>query len=162
MRLPVALRTVGVLCAATLLSAPLFAQGSVVLTVTGGPVTVPAPVVADYNAGFVLEPTGLSYNVNITGGPPTSLHTETVSIRSTSGSFGTLAVGNLQWQRAGQTTWNSLTTSDATIETRSLITRNIGNNWTNSIQFRCLIGWTTTPPATYSTNLIVTLTVTSP
>jgi hypothetical protein len=162
MRLPGALRTVGVLCAATLLSAPLFAQGSVVLTVTGGPVTVPAPAVADYNAGFVVDPTVLSYNVNISGGPPTALHTETVSIRSTSGSFGTLAVGNLEWERAGQSTWNSLTTTDVTIESRSGITRLIGNNWTNTVQFRCLIGWTTTPPATYSTNLIITLTVTSP
>jgi hypothetical protein len=162
MNVPGAHRAVGVLFAATLLSAPLFAQGSVVLTVSGGPVTVPAPAVADYNAGFVVDPASLSYNVNISGGPPTALHTETVSIRATSGSFGTLGVGNLQWQRAGLLTWNSLTTSDATIESRTGITRNVGNNWTNSVQFRCLIGWTTTPPATYSTNVIVTLTVTSP
>jgi hypothetical protein len=151
----------GVILAATLPSR-LFAQGSVVLTVTGGPVAVPAPAVADYNAGFVIDPAAISYNVNITGGPPTGLHTETVSIRSTSGSFGSLAIGDLQWQRSGSPAWTSVTTSDVTIESRSGITRNTGNNWTNSIQFRCLIGWTTTPPATYSTNLIVTLTVTSP
>lgn len=161
MRAP-ALRPAGVLLAASLLCRPLAGQGSVVLTVSGGPVTIPAPAVADYNAGSVLDATPLSYNVNIAGGPPTALHTETVAIRSTSGSFGTLPISDVQWQRAGTGTWTSLTTSDMTIETRSGITRNIGNNWTNSVQFRCLISWTGVPPATYSTNLIVTLTVTSP
>ena len=155
------LRTVGVILAA-LLPSRVFAQGSVVLTVTGGPVAIPAPAVADYNAGFVLDPAALSYNVNISGGPPTALHTEIVSIRSTSGSFGTLGVSNVQWQRSDLGAWNSLTTSDVTVESRTGITRNTGNNWTNSVQFRCLVSWTGTPPATYSTNVIVTLTVTSP
>lgn len=158
----VALRSAGVIFAVSLLCRPLAGQGSVVLTVSGGPVTIPAPAVADYNAGSVLDATPLSYNVNISGGPPTALHTETVAIRSTSGSFGTLPISDVQWQLAGASTWNSLTTGNVTIETRSGITRNTGNNWTNSIQFRCLLSWTGVPPATYSTNLIVTLTVTSP
>lgn len=161
MRLPGTLRTVGALFAATLLAAPLQAQGSVVLTVTGGPVTIPAPAVADYNAGLVLDATPLQYNVNIAGGPPGTLHTTTVSIRSTSGTFGTLALADLQWRRSDLVAWNGLTTSDVAIESRQ-ISRNTGNNWTNSIQFRSLISWTGTPPATYSANLVVTLTVTTP
>jgi len=161
MRMPGALRTVGVWFAATLLAAPLVAQGSVVLTVTGGPVTIPAPAVADYNAGLVLDATPVQYNVNISGGPPTTLHTTIVTIRSTSGSFGTLALGNLEWRRSDLLAWNGLTAADVTIESRQ-ISRNNGNNWTNSILFRSVISWTGTPPATYTANLVVTLTVTTP
>jgi len=137
------------------------AQGSVVLTVTGSPVTIPAPAIADYNNGFVVDATTLSYNVNIAGGPPSNTHLTVVSIRSASATFGTLALSNLQWRRTDLASWNGLTTSDAPVESRD-ISRNSGNNWTNSLQFRCLISWTGVPPATYSANLIVTLTVTSP
>jgi len=152
-----------VLVLTLLLPSRVFAQGSVVLTVTGGPVTVPAPAVADYNAGFVLDPAALSYSVAISGGPPTMLRSTTVSIRATSGSFGTLPVGDLQWERSDLTTWNSLTTTDVQVEARTGLQRTLGNtNWSNSVHFRCLIAWTNTPPATYSTNIIVTLTVTSP
>ena len=160
MRVSVALSLAGV-CLAASLPSRMSAQGSVVLTVTGSPVTIPAPAVTDYNNGFVLDATTLSYNVNISGGPPTNTHLTTVSIRSVSATFGTLAITNLQWRRADLLTWNGLSTTDATVESRD-ISRNVGNNWTNSLQFRCLINWTGVPPATYSTNLIVTLTVTSP
>jgi hypothetical protein len=160
MRRAATLGLCGVLLAATLPSRSA-AQGSVVLTVTGSPVTIPAPAIADYNNGFVVDPTTLSYNVNIAGGPPGNTHLTAVSIRSASATFGTLALSNLQWARTDVGTWNSLTTSDAPVESRD-ISRNSGNNWTNSLQFRCLISWTGVPPATYSANLIVTLTVTSP
>ena len=150
----------GVLLAA-LLPSRSAAQGSVVLTVTGSPVTIPAPAIADYNNGFVVDATTLSYNVNIAGGPPSNTHLTVVSIRSASATFGTLALSNLQWRRTDLASWNGLTTSDAPVESRD-ISRNSGNNWTNSLQFRCLINWTGVPPATYSANLIVTLTVTSP
>jgi hypothetical protein len=150
----------GILLAATLPSRST-AQGSVVLTVTGSPVTIPTPAIADYNNGFVVDPSTLSYNVNISGGPPTGTHLTVVSIRSASATFGTLALSNLEWSRTDLGTWNGLTTADVQVESRD-ISRNTGNNWTNSLQFRCLINWTGVPPATYSANLIVTLTVTSP
>lgn len=150
----------GLLLAAALPSR-LLAQGSVVLTVTGSPVTIPAPAIADYNAGFVVDPTTLSYNVNIAGGPPSNTHLTVVTIRSASATFGTLALSNLQWARTDIGSWTPLTTSDVQVESRD-ISRNSGNNWTNSLQFRCLISWTGVPPATYTANLIVTLTVTSP
>lgn len=159
-RTPVVLGTIGVLLAAALPSA-LRAQGSVVLTVTGGPVTLPTPVVADYNAGLVSDPTPLQYNVNIAGGPPNTLHTTTVSIRSNSATFGTLPLANLQWRRTDLVAWNAVTTTDVPVESQQ-ISRNSGNNWTNSILFRCLISWTGTPPASYTADLVVTLTVTTP
>lgn len=154
-----------ILAFAVLLPARVFAQGSVVLTVSGGPVSVPAPAVADYNAGFVLDPSALSYNVNIAGGPPGTLHTTTVSVRSASATFGPTALSNLQWSVNGSGVWQSLTTSDVTVESHQ-ISRNVGNNWSNSLLFRCLIGWTNTPPsppaAAYTTTLVITLTVTTP
>lgn len=144
-----------------LLAAPARAQGSVVLTVTGGPVSLPAPAVADYTAGFVLDGTPLSYNVNIPGGRPVTLHTTIVSIRSASATFGGMALGNLQWRRSDLAAWNSLTTTDVTVESRQ-ISRNAGNNWTNGIFFRSLLSWTGSPPGTYTANLVITLTVTTP
>lgn len=159
-----ALRAAGVILAA-LLSSRLCAQGSVVLTLTGGPVAIPAPAVTDYNAGMVLDGSAVSYNVNISGGPPNTLHTTTVSIRSSSGTFGPTALSNLQWSVNGSGVWQSMTTSDATVESRQ-ISRNTGNNWTNSLLFRCLVSWTGTPPsppaAAYTATLVVALTVTTP
>lgn len=154
-----------ILALAVLLPSRVYAQGSVVLTVSGGPVSVPAPAVAAYNAGFVLDPSALSYNVNIAGGPPSTLHTTTVTMRSASATFGPTALSNLQWSINGSGIWQSLTTSDVTVESHQ-ISRNTGNNWSNSLLFRCLIGWTNTPPsppaAAYTTTLVITLTVTTP
>ncbi len=154
-----------ILALALLLPSRAIAQGSVVLTVSGGPVSIPAPAVADYNAGFVLDPSALSYNVNIAGGPRATLHTTTVSIRSSSAAFGPTALSNLQWSISGSGVWKSMTTSNVTVESRQ-ISRNVGNNWSNSLLFRCLIGWTNTPPsppaAAYTTTLVITLTVTTP
>ena len=150
---------------AVMLPSRVFAQGSVVLTVSGGPVSIPAPAVADYNNGFVNDASALSYNVNIAGGPPSTLHTTTVSIRSASATFGPTALSNLQWSRSDIGTWNALTTSDVTVESHQ-ISRNTGNNWSNSLLFRCLVSWTGTPPsppaAAYTTTLVITLTVTTP
>lgn len=155
-----------VVAVATTVSAALFAgsvraQGSVVLTVTGGPVNLPAPAVADYTAGFVLDGTPLQYNVNISGGPPSTLHTTIVTIRSSSATFGSMALSDLQWRRSDLAAWNSLTTTDVTVESRQ-ISRNVGNSWTNSLFFRTLLSWTGSPPGTYTANLVVTLTVTTP
>ena len=148
--------------ALVLLARSTSAQGrTVVLTISGGPVSFPAPAAADFQAGFIQATTPLSYNVNMAGGNAARLRTTTVAIRSTSAAFGSKALSDLQWRRSDLATWNSFTTTNVTVEARQ-ISLNSGNNWTNSIVIRSLLHWATDAPATATANLVVTLTVTTP
>jgi len=143
--------------------APSGAAAQVRLTLSQTPNVFPAPAVADYLAGFVANPTGIVYNVNVTGGPGNQSHTTTVSIRSTSASLGNGKVlSDLQWRRSDLVTWNSMTTSDATVESRQAIKNGTNDPWSNTLFLRMLLSWTTDAPATYSAGLVVTLTVTTP
>jgi len=131
------------------------------LTVTNAPVTVPSPTVTDYNAGFVAAPTAVGFAVDIISGPNTS-RTTIVSIRSTAASMGgTKAIGDLQWRRADLANWNSVTTSDVSIQTVTP-SRRADAPWSNSIFFRVLLSWTADAPGSYSAPLVLTLTVTTP
>jgi hypothetical protein len=138
------------------------APAQVTLTVTGAPVTIPGPVLADYNAGFVIDPTGVSWTVNVTGGAATS-RTSIISIRSTSANFGGgKALGDLQWRRSDLAAWNSVTGVDVTIESRPIKKNGINDPWSNSMFFRSLLSWTADPPGVHTENLVITLTVTTP
>jgi hypothetical protein len=131
------------------------------LTLANAPVTVPSPAAADYNAGFVAGPTGITFRVAIISGLNTR-RTTIVSIRSSSATMGgTKPVGNLQWRRADLAMWNSVTTGDVVIQTVTPFRRNTAP-WSNSIFFRVLLNWTTDPPGSYSAPLVLTLTVTTP
>lgn len=131
------------------------------LTVTNAPVTLSVPTAADYNAGFVAGPTGITFTVDLSGGgnqPRTTI----VSIRSTATTMGgTKPIGNLQWRRADLGTWNSVTTSDVVIQTVTPFRRN-DPPWSNTLFFRAALSWTADPPGTYSAPLVLTLTVTTP
>jgi hypothetical protein len=141
---------------------PLLAQKSTV-TLTGAPRTIPAPTAADYAAGAVVDNTGIAYTVDTQGGPPAVLRTDAISIRSTSPNLGGgKALADLQWQRAGTGTWTSMTMTDALVESRQLPRNSPQFPWTGAILFRVLLNWATDLPATYSANLVVTLTVTTP
>jgi len=138
------------------------APAQVSFTVTGAPVVIPAPAVADYNAGFVTDPTGIAWTVNVTGGASTN-RTSIISIRSTSADFGGgKALGDLQWRRSDLAAWNSVTGIDLTIESRTIRKNGINDPWSNSIFFRSLLSWTADPPGVHSANLVITLTVTTP
>lgn len=138
------------------------APAQVSLTVTGAPVAIPAPVLADYNAGFVIDPTGLAWTVNITGGASTN-RTSIISIRSTSANFGGgKALSDLEWRRSDLAAWNSMTGVDVTIESRPIKKNGINDPWSNSIFFRSLLSWTADPPGAHTANLVITLTVTTP
>jgi hypothetical protein len=141
---------------------PLMAQRST-LTVTGAPRTLPAPTAADYAAGSVIDATGVAYSVDRSGGPPTTLRTDAISIRSSSPNLGGgKMLADLQWQRAGTGTWTSVTMTDALVESRQLSRDSPQFPWTGAILFRMLLNWANDVPATYSANLVVTLTVTTP
>jgi hypothetical protein len=148
-----------VLLALALFAPPLAAQKTN-LSVTGGTITFPAPVAADYIAGFIDGSTGATFTIDAQTGLS---RTTTISIRSTSASLGSgKVIGDLQWRRSDLATWNSMTLTDAQVEQRIVI-RNLSNDpWSNTIFFRMLLSWTSDGPATYSANYQITLSQTVP
>ncbi|MGH7735558.1 MAG: hypothetical protein ACREOE_18165 [Gemmatimonadales bacterium] len=140
------------------------AQGSVSMTVTGGPVAFAAPAAADFNAGSIASTGTLTYSVATSGGPPGTSHTSTVSIRATTGTLGgTKPLSDLQWGRADMPgTWNGVTTSDAQVEQQTIVRKGANDPWSNSLNFRMLLSYANDVPGSYSTGLVITLTVTTP
>lgn len=157
-------RAVGWIAGALLLALPGRLSAQVDMTISGTPVTFPSPTGANFTAGFVLANGTVAYLVNQTGGAANIVHTTIVSIRATTATLGgTKPVTDLQWQRADQPgTWNSVTTADVVIESRAIKKNLLNDTWTNTLTFRTLLNYSTDAPATYSANLVLTLTVTTP
>ena len=145
-----------------LLAAPLAAQTPKTdLILAGATITFNAPTAADYVAGYLDSPTGVSYTVDATSGIQS--HTTTVSIRSTSANLGNgKVIGDLEWRRSDLATWNSMTMIDAQVEQKIQIRNILNDPWNNTIFFRMLLRWTTDGPATYSANYQITLSQTVP
>lgn len=151
---------VGAIGLALALAEPGAAQ--VDITLTGAPNVFPAPTVADYDAGVVSNPTGITFTINVSGGAAAN-RTTIVSVRSSAASLGGgKPLSDLQWRRADLATWNTMTTTDATIESRPVRKNNLNDPWSNTVFFRMLLSWTGDLPGTYSAGLVFTLTVTTP
>lgn len=150
--------------ASVLLPRAVAAQGSVSLTVTGGPVAFATPAATDFNAGSITSTGSLTYSVATSGGPPGTSHTSTVSVRATTGTLGgTKPVTDLQWERADLLgTWNGVTTTNAQVEQRTIVRKGANDPWSNQLNFRMLLSYANDAPGTYSTGLVITLTVTTP
>jgi len=145
--------------ALVLCASPLAAQKSV-LTLAGGTITFNAPTAADFIAGYIDSPTGVTSTVNAQTG---TSRTTTISVRSTSASLGGgKAIGDLQWRRSDLATWNSITLTDAQVEQRIVVKGVLNDPWSNTIFFRMLLTWTTDAPATYTGNYQITLSQTVP
>jgi len=147
------------LLALILCASPVAAQKTI-LTLAGGTVTFPAPTAADYAAGFVDAPTGVTFTLNAQTG---TSRTTTVAIRSSSANLGGgKVIGDLQWRRSDLATWNSITLADAQVEQRIVVKGTSNDPWNNTIFFRLLLSWTTDAPATYTANYVITLSQTVP
>ena len=135
------------------------------LTITGGaPIAFPTVTDAHYIAGSVQATTPLGFSMQLTGGNAGALRTGIVSIRAASAVMGgSKPIGDMQWRRSDLGAWNSLTTSNVTVESRTM-RRNpaINNPWTNSVVFRTLLAWANDPPASYAPTIILTATLTTP
>jgi hypothetical protein len=140
------------------------ARAQVALTLSQTPNVFPAPAVADYDAGVVLNPRGIVYTVNVTGGSAFTTRTTTVSIRASSASLGNgKPVSDLKWRRSDQpTTWHAMTTADAVVESRQVRKNRLNDPWSNTVFLQMALSWASDPPATYTTGLVFTLTVTTP
>jgi len=145
--------------ALALCASPLAAQKTI-LTLAGATITFNAPTAADYIAGYIDSPTGVTFTLNAQTGIS---RTTTVSVRSTSASLGgAKAIGDLEWRRSDLATWNPITLIDAQVEQRVQVKGVLNDPWTNTIFFRMLLNWTTDAPATYSANYQITLSQTVP
>ncbi|MFN2601631.1 MAG: hypothetical protein ABR582_02615 [Gemmatimonadaceae bacterium] len=140
------------------------AQGTQVqLTVTGGPLTFGAPTAADLTVGKLESTTALTYQAETSAEPTGGTHTTTVYIRSSVSTLGGgKAVADLEWRRADDATWHALTTSDVAVQSRTDSFSLQGHTWSNSIYFRVALHWTGDPPATYTGNLVLTVSATQP
>ena len=145
--------------ALVLCASPLAAQKTI-LTLTGATITFNAPTAADYIAGHIDSPTGVTFTLNAQTG---TSRTTTVSIRSISASLGGgKVIGDLQWRRSDLAAWNSMTLTNAQVEQRVQVRNGANDPWSNTIFFRMLLSWTTDAPATYSGTYQITLSQTVP
>ena len=161
-RCALALATTLVLIAAPVARAQ---NGRIDFTLTGGPLLFPAPTATDFATGFAPHPTGLTFQVDVANSvhPSTILQT-TVSVRGTSPTLGGNGkpLGDLEWSLGGTGPWAPLTLTDATIESRTVRRNRMNDPWGNVIQFRMRLAWASDVPATYTSGIVVTLTVTGP
>ncbi len=142
-----------------LCASPLAAQKTI-LTLTGGTITFNAPTAADYIAGHIDSPTGVTFTVDAQTG---ASRTTTVSIRSISANLGGgKVIGDLQWRRSDLAAWNSMTLTNAQAEQRIQVRNGANDPWSNTVFFRMLLSWTTDAPATYSGTYQLTLSQTVP
>lgn len=145
-----------------------------VLTLTGGPVSFAAPTGTDYAAGWIYNPgypgTGLTYTLDITKGAANTTVTTTLSVRAATATLGGPAgyskpIGDLQWARADQMAWTSLTTANVAVESRQMQKNKLNDAWGNTLLWRMRVGWLDDPPGTYTTGptgIVVTLSLTAP
>src|SRR6478752_3908158 len=143
------------LAIATGAAAPVAAQKYQMNVTAGIPIAFVTPTEADFTAGFKLSTASLAFNVDSKNGAAVLRHTS-VTIRATSGVMGgSKPIADMQWRRADLAAWNSLTTTDVEIEGRDVVRNELNDPWGNSVEFRVLLGWTTTPPATYAPGLVL-------
>lgn len=154
-----------ILVLAVLAARPVPAQNrGLDLTLTGGPLTFAAPTAADFAAGFALHPTGLTFQVDVANNThPNTLLETTISVRATTPVLGGSGkpTSDLEWSVGGAGgPWTPLSLVDAPVETRTVRRNRLNDPWLNTLHFRMLLEWATDAPATYTTGIVVTLTVT--
>jgi len=138
------------------------AQTSVALTLGGHSVSFPSPTAADLTAGSLDATDALEFGVT-TSSEPVGSFTTRVYIRNSSATLGGgKPVADLEWRRDDDDTWHHLSTTDALVESRATTGLLAGHTWGNSIQLRIALHWTSDPPATYTGNLVITVSTTQP
>ena len=145
-----------------------------VLTVSGGAVAFAAPTGADYAAGWIYNTgypgSGTTYMLDITRGAASATVTTTISVRAAVATLGGPAgvakpIGDLQWARADQLSWTSLTTTNVVVEARQMQKNKLNDTWANTLLWRMRLDWVADPPGTYTTGptgIVVTLSMTAP
>ena len=145
------------------------AQGSINNDLTLSAVTLTFPTITetDFDNGSVNALNSITATIDATkaSGPQGAvLRTSILSVRATAANLGgTKPVSDLQWRRSDLATWNGLTTTDVTIESRPIrFSPALNDPWSRQILFRTLLNWATDSPGAYNATLVFTLTITTP
>lgn len=136
------------------------------LNLSSTTVTFPAVVEADYNVGWVAATNSITATFDASkagGGGGGTQRTSIIAVSSTSATMGaTKPIGDLQWRRSDLATWNSLTTTPVTVDSKQFVFNGLNDPWTTTVFFRTLLSWATDAPGTYPATIVFTLTITTP
>lgn len=139
------------------------AQATQVQLTLSGPLTFGAPTAADLTAGTLASTASMTYQAQTSLEPELGTHTTTVYIRSSGATLGGgKPVGAVEWRRADDVSWHALTTSNVAVESHTTSFSLSGHTFSNSIYFRVALQWTGDPPATYTGNLVLTISTAQP
>lgn len=132
------------------------------LTLSGFTGAMGTAAVTDFDNGSMQSATAIAYTVAIITPSTGTARTATVSISATTTTLnGTKPISDLQWRRNDLATWNSMTTTPVAVDSRSAFS-GTGATFSNSIWLRVLLNWATDPASSYSTTVVITLSVTVP
>lgn len=136
------------------------------LTISGFPLTVASTTIAQFDAASIIIGNS-TFTVDLrtnTGGGGFSPRVTTVAVNCLAPcpTTGTLPVGGLQWRRSDLAAWTPLTTTPTTVEIRTVFFNGVNDAWTNSMQWRYVANWVTTPPGSTSFGIQYQLVVTAP
>jgi hypothetical protein len=122
-----------------------------VLTVSGFPLTLTGTTVADFDNGFVLVGS-TSFTVDLTtnaGAGGFSPRLTTVQVRC--GAPCPANFAQVQWRTPVQTVWQSLTNAAfQTVEARVATFNGTNDPWSQTVEWRHLLLWASTPPVVSS------------
>ena len=142
------LRGRGLLVAVALLgsSTALAAQNQRTMIIVGGlPLTVTGITTTDFDAGSVTVGT-VGFTVDLTTNSGGGFTTRVVTVNVRCGAVCTGNFARYQWRRNDLGVWNTLSTTYATVETRTSTFGALNDPWSNSIHFRYLLSYATVPP----------------
>ncbi|HUQ47101.1 MAG TPA: hypothetical protein VM053_02530 [Gemmatimonadaceae bacterium] len=156
---PVSIVTFLLVAIIALVPSIMAAQTTIVsFSFTGGGVTFGPPTAADFIAGSRNATGGMPFQITTTGEVVLMTQQTTISIRSSSSTLGSgKPVGDLQWRRSDQSSWNSVTTTNVQVQSWSSPGAEAGHTYTNTLFFRVLLGFTSAKPADYTGQLVFTI-----
>ncbi|MBX3175399.1 MAG: hypothetical protein KF709_13370 [Gemmatimonadaceae bacterium] len=132
---------------ATLASTGAGAQGLTFtsMSVAGFPLTVTGTTPDNFDSGSILFG-NTSFTVNLILNFFGNFNPRVTTVQVRCGAPCPASVAQVQWRRADLSTWNSLSTAFVTIETRTAYYNGTNDPWSQTLQWRYLLNWATTPP----------------
>lgn len=115
------------------------------LTLSGFPLTASTTTTDEFDNGFsALGST--SFTVDLTTNNNASFLNRRTTVSIACAAPCPAGSSNLQWRRADQATWNTLTTTFVTVEERVATFGGANDPWGNTLAWRYLLSWTGSPP----------------
>jgi hypothetical protein len=114
--------------------------------------------VVHFDDGYDESGAALTFTVrNMTGA---ANRLTNVYIVATGATIGSKPISDVVWRRNDLGVWNPLTTSQVLVESQTIA--GVGTEWSNSIWFRVLYPWSSSPPEALAANVQLVLEVLPP